>query len=65
MSAIKIPKQDRRIFLKAAKSLQLDATRLKTIDDNFFDFYRCEKPGISQNDLFQLGVIFQILKKSK
>ena len=62
MLSIKIPKQDRRHFLKAAESLQLNITKLKKIDDQYFDFYQCEKPGISQNDLFQLGVIYQILK---
>ena len=65
MLSIKIPKQDRRIFLKAAKTLQLNITRLKKIDDDYFDFYQCEKPNLSQNDLFQLGVMYQILKASK
>ncbi|MGN6804248.1 MAG: hypothetical protein ACTHJN_20285 [Ginsengibacter sp.] len=62
MKSIKIPKQDRRIFLKAARSLQLKVTRLNKVDDQYFDFYHCENPGLSQNDLFQLGVIYQILK---
>ena len=64
MLSIKIPKQDRRHFLKAAKSLQLNVTRLKKIDDSFFDFYHCDNPNLSQNNLFQLGVMYQILKAS-
>jgi hypothetical protein len=62
MSTIKIPKQDRYIFLKAAKSLQLNVTRLKKIDDSFFDFYHCEKIRLSQQDLFLLGILYQQLK---
>ncbi len=62
MKAIKIPKQDRKAFLEAARSQGIEFSCLNKIIDPEFEYYHTDKMNISQNDLFELGVLYHKLK---
>ena len=65
MKAIRIPKEDRYIFLEAARRMELEFTRLKKMPHPTLEFFHTDKFNLSQDDLFKLGILFQKLKTAK
>ncbi|MDQ2718195.1 MAG: hypothetical protein M3Z26_00335 [Bacteroidota bacterium] len=62
MKAIKVPKQDRKFFLEAARITGFEMTRLNKILHPCFDYFNAGKMNASQNDFFELGVCYHKLK---
>lgn len=65
MKAIKVPKQDRKIFQEAARVTGFEVTRLKEIINPCCDYFNAKKLNASQNDFFELGVLYHKLKINK
>jgi hypothetical protein len=65
MKAIQVPKKDRYIFLEAARIIGIDFTRLNKVLHPTMEYFHTDKFNLSQNDLFQLGILYQQMKINK